>query len=111
MAILNKINNIYKIANLANSTEMKRITATELKNKTSEAIAAAQKEPISIEKNGRPVAVMMAQADYEHLMQLENDYWLARIEVAEKTGYIGTEATASFIKEKLTRDAKTRPNK
>jgi prevent-host-death family protein len=90
---------------------MKRITATELKNKTSEAIAAAQKEPISIEKNGRPVAVMIAQADYEHLMQLENDYWLARIEVAEKTGYIGTEATASFIKEKLTRDAKTRPNK
>lgn len=90
---------------------MKKITATELKNRTSEAIAAAQREPLSIEKNGRPVVVIIAQSDYDRLIQLENDYWLARIEKAEKTGYIGTEATASFIKEKLTRDAKTRSHK
>ena len=91
--------------------EMKKITATELKNKTSEAIAAAQMEPVSIEKNGRLVAVIVALSDYERYTQLENDYWLTRVEKAEKTGYIGTKATASFIKEKLTGNAKARSNK
>lgn len=90
---------------------MKKITATELKNKTSEAIATAQMEPVSIEKNGRLVAVIIAQSDYERYMQLENDYWLTLAEKAEKTGYLGTKATASFIKEKLTGNAKARSNK
>ena len=84
---------------------MKTITATELKNKTSETIATAQHEPIAIEKNGRPVAVLMPQADYERLTNLENKYWLARLEDAEKSGYIGTEATANFFRDVLAKNA------
>jgi prevent-host-death family protein len=84
---------------------MKTITATELKNKTSETIATAQHEPVLIEKNGRPVVVLVPQADYERLIKLENDYWMFRLEAAEKSGYIGTEATASFFKERLASDA------
>lgn len=87
---------------------MKIITATELKTKTSEALETAQREPITIEKNGRPVAVILAQADYERLLKLENDYWLARIEAAEQSGYIGAEASQAFFKEKLKEDAATR---
>lgn len=86
---------------------MKTITATELKTKTSETLAAAQREPIAIEKNGRPVAVIVPQADYERLIKLENDYWLARVEAAEKSGYIGTEATTAFFKEMLKGNAET----
>jgi prevent-host-death family protein len=84
---------------------MKTISATELKNKTSETIATAQHEPISIEKNGRLVAVIMPHADYERLTKLENDYWLARLTAAEKGGFIGAEATANFFKEMLASDA------
>jgi len=84
---------------------MKTITATELKNKTSETLATAQHEPITIEKNGRPVAVLVPQADYERLIKLDNDYWMARLDAAEKSGYIGTEPTAAFFKEMLVRDA------
>jgi prevent-host-death family protein len=83
---------------------MKTITATDLKNKTSEAIATAQHEPVAIEKNGRPVAVLIPQADYERLIRLENDYWMARLQSAENDGYIGPEATADFFKEMLARD-------
>ena len=86
---------------------MKTITATELKTKTGEALDAAQKEPVAIEKNGRPVAVMVPQADYDRLMKLENDYWLARVEAAEKSGYIGSEATTAFFKEMLKGNAET----
>jgi len=80
---------------------MKTVTATELKTKTGQTLDAAQKEPVAIEKNGRLVAVIVPQADYERFIRLENDYWLARVEAAEKSGYIGTEATTNFFKEML----------
>jgi len=80
---------------------MKTVTATELKTKTGETLDAAQREPVAIEKNGRAIAVIVPQADYDRLMRIENDYWLARVEAAEKSGYVGTEATASFFKEML----------
>lgn len=80
---------------------MKTVTATELKTKTSETLATAQNEPVTVEKNGRPVAVIVPHADYERLLKLENDYWLARVEEAEKSGYIGAEATTAFFKEML----------
>lgn len=90
---------------------MKTVTATELKTKTSETLATAQREPVTIEKNGKPVAVIIAQADYERLTKLENEYWLAHVEAAEKSGYIGTKATTAFFKEMLKGNAKTRSDK
>ena len=85
---------------------MKTVTATELKNKTSETLDAAQREPVSIEKNGRAIAVIVPLADYERMAQLENAYWLASIEKAEKSGYIGTKATTTFFKDMLKGNAK-----
>ena len=84
---------------------MKRVTATELKIKTGECLGRAQKEPLEIEKNGRAIAVLISYEDYERLSKLENQYWLARVEAAEKSGYIGADATADFFKEMLSRDA------
>jgi len=77
---------------------VKKITAAQLKNQTRQAIAAAQKEPVSVEVSGRVVAVIIAQSDFERFTRFENEYWLTRIQRAEKTGYIGTKATASFIR-------------
>lgn len=85
---------------------MKKVTATELKMKTSETLAVAQSEPVAIEKNGRPIAVLVPQADYERLTQLENEYWLARADAAEKGRYIGTKETAAFFSEMLKKNAK-----
>lgn len=86
---------------------MKTVTATELKTRTSETLATAQREPVAIEKNGRAIAVIVSQADYERLTKLENHYWLAQVEAAEKSGYIGTEATVAFFKEMLKGNAET----
>ncbi len=84
---------------------MKTVTATELKVKTGETLDAAQREHVAIEKNGRPIAVIVPQADYERLIHLENDYWLARVEAGEKSGFIGSEATTEFFKKMLKGDA------
>jgi prevent-host-death family protein len=80
---------------------MRKVTATELKNHTSECISQVQTEPVEINKNGRVCAVMIAAAEYERLSQFENAYWLARAEEAEKGGYIGVEATAELFKDRL----------
>lgn len=84
---------------------MKKVTATELKIKTGECLAMAQKGPIEIEKNGKTIAVLIAHEDYARLSKLENEYWLARISAAEKGGYVGADATSNFFKEILSRNA------
>lgn len=82
-----------------------KVTATDLKTRTSECLEKARKEPVEIEKNGKLVAVLINSDQYEHLQKLENAYWLARANEAEKTGFVGVEATAEFIQSILTKHA------
>ncbi len=60
---------------------MKRIAAREAKNRFGQLIDDAQHEPVTIEKNGRPIAVVMSLGEYEatEAMKLE----LLRRDVAE----------------------------
>ncbi len=52
---------------------MKRIAAREAKNRFGQLMDDAQREPVTIEKNGRPVAVVMSLGEYEatEAMKLE----------------------------------------
>lgn len=85
---------------------MKQVTATELRNKVGPTLEAASREPVAILKNGRAFAVIVPQAQYERLSQLENDYWLGRVAEAEAEGYLTTSETAAFLKEKREANAK-----
>lgn len=98
-----KISDISKSIDLITFEEsgLKKVTATALKVKTGECLDMAQRQPLAVEKNGRPVAVLMAMEDYERLANLENDYWLARAEAAEKKGFAGTKASAKFLRDRL----------
>jgi prevent-host-death family protein len=44
---------------------MRTFSAADAKNHFGELLDAARREPVSIEKHGRPVAVMISQEDYE----------------------------------------------
>jgi prevent-host-death family protein len=112
LTTIGKIAKMYILAKIYRLTilAMKIITATELKNKTAEAIELARSEPVSVEKNGRPSVVIISQADYDRMVKLENEYWLSRALQAEKSGFIGAKATSSFIQSELRRHAKTRHN-
>ena len=46
---------------------MRRIAALEAKNRFGELLDTAQREPVSIEKHCRPVAVMVSAEDYKQL--------------------------------------------
>ena len=49
---------------------MKAMTAKDAKNRFGELMDTVQREPVSIEKHGRPVAVVLSEVEYEK-MKLE----------------------------------------
>jgi prevent-host-death family protein len=51
------------------------ITAAETKNKFGKVLLQAAKEPVTIEKSGCPVAVIMSYEEYERYQALEDRYW------------------------------------
>jgi len=54
---------------------METLNATEAKREFGEILLKAQKEPVAINKNGKPVAVMVSAEEYEHLSALKAE-WL-----------------------------------
>jgi len=80
---------------------MKIISSTECKTRLGEYLETVRSEPITIEKTGRPVAVLLSQAEYERLVSLENAYWRERAKEAEESGYIGSEKSAKLLSKAL----------
>jgi len=83
---------------------MKTLSARDAKNSFGVLLDTAQREPVTIEKKGRPVAVLLSIAEYERLEALEDAYWSARAGAAEAEGYVGPDAGEQLLRELL--DAK-----
>lgn len=54
---------------------METMNATDAKREFGEVLLKAQKEPVAINKNGKPVAVIVSATEYEELISL-NEEWL-----------------------------------
>ncbi len=80
---------------------MKEAAATEVKNKFGQMLETVMSEPVAIEKNGRPVAVMMSMAEYERLMEIEDRYWGEKALKALEEGFAGDAETKALIEGKL----------
>ncbi len=72
---------------------MKTVTATEASANFGQLIEKALREPVTVEKHGRRVVVMMAQEHYERLEALEDALWAARAKNAEASGFLSAEET------------------
>jgi len=80
------------------------IAAGEAKNCFGRLLDLAQRKPVTIEKKGRPVVVVMSIEEYERLEELENKFWLEKAEEAEQGGFLGEKESNKLLKELL--DAK-----
>ncbi len=67
------------------------MNATEAKNKFGELLDFAKTRPMKIEKNGRPVAVVISAEEYERLESIEDAWWGRQAEEALQGGTIGQE--------------------
>ena len=70
---------------------MKTMTAAEAKNQFGKFLDAAQREPVVVTKNNRPVGVFMSLED------LEDTVWAERALKAHVEGYVGEAESRSLI--------------
>jgi len=80
---------------------MKEAAATDVKNKFGQMLETVMSEPVAIEKNGRPVAVMMSMAEYERLIEIEDRYWGEKALKALEEGFASDAETKALIEGKL----------
>jgi prevent-host-death family protein len=71
---------------------MKFMTAADAKNRFGQFLDAAQREPVMITKNDRPVGVFLSMQD------LEDTIWAERALKAHEEGYHGAEESGAFLK-------------
>jgi prevent-host-death family protein len=87
--------------NYAETTTMKSMTAADAKRGFGALLDAAQREPVTITKNGREVAVLVSREDFERLEALEDAYWGALAEEARKEGSLGVEESERLLRSYL----------
>jgi antitoxin Phd len=78
---------------------MRTMSAKEAKDGFGLLLDTAQREPVTITKKGREVAVLVSKADFERLEALEDAYWGRRAEEARKEGFVGLEESEKFLNE------------
>ncbi|MBL1321202.1 MAG: type II toxin-antitoxin system Phd/YefM family antitoxin [Methylophaga sp.] len=74
---------------------MKALTANEAKTQFGNLLLNAQREPVQINKNGKPVAVMMSMDDYQDIESLKLKLLQDRAEKA-KVDLNAVDGTAFF---------------
>jgi prevent-host-death family protein len=73
----------------------KTIAATRAKTQFAELIDLARKEPVTITRNNRPVAVVLSPEEYT---VLNDTYWVQKTKEAEKDAdFLSAEDTAIFM--------------
>ena len=77
---------------------MRIVSSTDCKTRFGEYLDIVRDEPVTIEKTGRSVAVLISYGEYERLTTLENAYWLARAKEAEASGYVGMKKSMKILK-------------
>lgn len=78
---------------------MTTVTAKDAKNRFGELLDTAQRAPVYITKNGKKVAVVLSQEEYELFQNMEDAIWAARAERAKKEGtFLGPKESEAFLR-------------
>jgi antitoxin Phd len=80
---------------------MQQVTATEIKNRLGQFLARVAVEPVTIEKNGRPVAVLLAYEEYEALQRSDDHFWGEAVRAAEAEGFLSAEDSLGYVQRGL----------
>ena len=76
---------------------MKKFSAKEAKDEFGRLLDTAQKEPVEIQKKGRPVAVVISLDEYKRLESVEDAWWASEAKKSIKEGSLGTEESEKFL--------------
>ncbi len=77
---------------------METISATDARSGFERLLDAARRGPVTIERDGRPVAVMLSVEEYERLEALKDAIWAVRAAAAEDAGdWLGGEDSEKLL--------------
>lgn len=81
---------------------MRQVNATDFKNHFGEFLDLARDEPVQVRRTGKPVAVLVSWAEFEHLQAVEDAYWVARATDAEASGdFLSHEESMKLLTDRL----------
>lgn len=80
---------------------MIQISATEAKNHFGKLIDTARHQAVSIEKQGRPVAVLLSQEEYERLNELEELLLALQAEAILKEEFLSEDESKKLLNDLL----------
>jgi prevent-host-death family protein len=78
-------------------TAMRKVKATEMKQRLGQYLDYALAGPVVVEKSGRPAVVLVSVEEYERLCAFEDAYWANKAKEAEKGGWASQEEVAALI--------------
>lgn len=76
-----------------------RLSAREAKVHFGVLLDMAQRQPVTIEKKGRPVAVVLSLLDFSRYEQLEDELLALKAMQAEKKGWLDKNESAQFLEQ------------
>jgi prevent-host-death family protein len=80
---------------------MKTVSASEMKLHLGRYLSEVAREPVLIEKNDRPAAVLLSFEEYARLEALDDAWWAARASEAEAAGYLSAKESETLLTESL----------
>lgn len=88
---------------------MHTISSTAFRHRLGEHLEHVAREPLTVEKGGRPVAVVLSIRGWEHLQALEDAWWAREADPAEARGFLSPDETAHWLKSRLAQEHAPRP--
>lgn len=79
------------------TTQKGTLPAREAKNNFGRMLDMAQRRPVTIQKKGRNVAVLMSYDEYERLDNLDDTYWGTRVVKAKREGVLSAKKSKEFL--------------
>lgn len=76
---------------------MLTVSATEIKNRLGQYLSRVAVEPVAVEKNGRPVAVLLSFDEYEVLQRSDDHFWGQAARAAEAEGFLSAEDSLEHL--------------
>ena len=76
---------------------MKVFSAKHAQTHFSDMLITVIKEPVTIEKHGKPSAVMISCEDYKRFEEMEDHFWYLKVKEAEEGGYATPEESEEFL--------------
>lgn len=75
---------------------MKKLAASDAKNRFGEMLDLARREPVHITKKGRNVAFVISTEEFERLSELEDQLLAVKVKEAKKRGLLVLEKVKNY---------------